>query len=684
MKPSILFCLSVALGMALATATLARSVDDLAGRVVGTADGRRIDLPLLQAHYDVSIQGDMATVTLTQTFANPSDLPMRAEYLFPLNQRAAVFAMEMEVGEEIIRAKIQRKAEAQATFHKAESEGKAAALLTQHRPNMFTQSIANLMPGVPVTVTLSYVQPVPLIDGEYELVVPMVVGPRYHGAPEPAALASKDSEAPVVADGWSISQVPAQPPVAGLTVPKTLAEDRVSIEVRIEGGLPVQHVTSDTHAISLITLPDAIKARFANGHEIDNADFVLRYALGGDDVTTGVLTHAQRSGGYLSLMVAPPNIPDTALTTPRELVFVLDTSGSMSGQPMEASKRFMRAALQGLRDQDYLRILQFSDVTGEMTTNALQATPKNRQRALAFVNGLQAGGGTETNRAINAAFDTAQPDGVMRIVVFLSDGYIGDEASVLRSIRQRIGAARIYAFGVGTSVNRYLLDAMADEGRGYVRYVDPTTDVFEVAETMARDLKTPLLTDIEIDWGELDVHDVVPARIPDLFAGGSVRVLARYQGGGQGEITVRGKVRGQEAVLPVHVDLNNQSQPDARTQALPLIWARTNIADLERAYAVRDGQPDEIETQITDLGLKHSLQTRYTSFVAVSEAVVNDSGLPAQSAQVAHAQVKGVSHKAYPNGFSGSSTPEPQAWLGLLVLAALAMLRLHGWRRSRV
>ncbi|MEO1308784.1 MAG: VWA domain-containing protein [Pseudomonadota bacterium] len=344
----------------------------------------------------------------------------------------------------------------------------------------------------------------------------------------------------------------------------------------------------------------------------------------------------------------------------------------------------MKAALEGLRDQDYFRILQFSDVTGQMAAASLPATPNNRDAGLRFVNRLSPAGGTEIDRAINTAFDATQPDGTMRIVVFLSDGYIGDEATVLHSIRQRIGDARIYAFGVGTSVNRYLLEAMADEGRGYARYVDPTADAFEVAETMARDLKTPLLTDIEIDWGGLPVTDMVPARIPDLFAGGSVRVLARYDGAATGEATVKGQVRGADASLPVTLDLATAATPDEDSKALPLVWARTRIADLERAYAVRDGKPKRLEAQITELGLHHSLQTRYTSFVAVSEAVVNDTGLPGQRREVAHAQVKGVGAQAYPSGFSGSSTPEPQTWLGLLVLAALALLRLqHGWSRRQ-
>lgn len=638
--------------------------DDIAGRIVGKLDGREVSLPLLRSDYDIDIQGDIATVTLTQTFENPYGPAMTAEYLFPLNQNAAVYAMTMEVGDEIIRADIKKKAEAQATFDAAEADGKAAALLTQHRPNMFTQHVANLVPGLPIKVSLSYVQPVPRIDGAYELVVPLIVGPRYEGAPEPL-----DDDMRVAGpDGWEISPLPVYPAVVELDMPGTILDERVGLDLSLASGVPVISLTSATHDLDISE--DGTEATFSNGRVIDNRDLILRYALGGDAITAGALTHRDERGGFLSVIVEPPKLPDAIEPTPRELVFVLDTSGSMGGLPIEASKRFMASAIEGLRDQDYFRIIRFSNSASHFAETALPATKANRRAGLAFVRGLDAGGGTEIDRAINTAFDAPEPDSTMRVVVFLSDGYIGGEAQVLRTIRNRIGDARIFAFGIGTSVNRYLLDGMADEGRGYARYVDPTDDAFEMAEQLALDLKTPLLTDISIDWGTLSVSEMSPARIPDLFAGQQLRVLARHDGGA-GEIRVNGLVAGRPASLPIQVAPHGENGESH--EAIPLMWARSRIADRERAMAVGDGSPDAHEEAITDLGLSFGLQSRFTSFVAVSEMIVNDTGT-LQRRSVPLPQVAGVPATAYPE-FRGSSAPEPQTIFGLLALSGLMAAR---------
>ena len=465
---------------------LSQTAEDIAGRVIGEVDGEKVELPLLRADLDVDIQGDVATVRLTQVFENPSQTPMHAEYLFPLNQRAAVYAMEMRVGDELVRAQIQKKAEAKATFEAAKTEGKAAALLTQHRPNMFTQHVANLTPGLPVEVTLSYVQTVPRIDGEYELVIPLIVGPRYEGPPQLAALDDPVTEV----DGWRISDLPAYPQVAGLDLPKEIESNRVSLNLRLTSATPVVSMTSATHTISLMDDETEsgrmLRAAFADGRVIDNRDLVIRYALGGEDTAAGVLSafdgESDDPGGVLSLMIEPPRAPDADQATPRELVFVLDTSGSMNGEPIAASKRFMTSALAALRPGDYFRIIRFSNDATQFSAEAVPASRANKRAGLRFVQSLQAGGGTEIDNAIQTAFTTSQPPETLRIVVFLSDGYIGGEAQVLRTIRGGIGAARIYAFGVGTAVNRYLLEAMADEGRGYVRYVDPTERASEAAE----------------------------------------------------------------------------------------------------------------------------------------------------------------------------------------------------------
>lgn len=655
--------------------------DDLAGRVVAQVNGKTISLPMLESRFSVDIQGDMATVELRQRFANPSSVPLEAEYLFPLNQKAAVFGMTMQVGDEIIKAVMREKAKAEATFEQAAAEGKAAALLTQHRPNMFTQKIANLMPGKPVDVTLKYVQMVPKVDGQYELVVPLIVGPRYQGAPaeqEPQLAQGQDS-APAQPGSWSIAPPPAYPAVAGLNLPTEIAPERVSLELSMVSGIEMSGFGSPTHPLDIVESEDGLRAGFAQGKVLDNKDLVLRYALGGDAMQAAALSHHDERGGFVSVMIEPPALPDDAIATPRELVFVLDTSGSMSGQPLAASKTFMDAALSGLRPHDFFRIIPFANTAQQFSRDATPATPANIANGRRFVSRLSAGGGTEIDAAIRTAFATQNPADTMRIVVFLSDGYIGDEARVLRTIREQIGAARIYAFGIGDAVNRYLLDAMADEGRGYARYVGLSEDALEVARDMAARLKTPLLTDLVIDWGGLDVADVTPRRLPDLFAGSSLRVYARYSGAHSGQIAVKGLVRGAHAELPVDLVLS----AGAGEPALPLIWARNRIADLTRRIAVRDGSQGA-DAEITRLGLKYALQTRNTSFVAVSEQVVNDTATPAQRAAVPLPMVSGVTQNAYPSGFAGSSSPEPEAILGVFMVILMTLMGLRPWRVRRV
>ncbi len=675
-------------------AVYAQPDEEIAGRLIGSGAAGQLDLPLLKSDLSVDIQGDMATVQVRQVFVNPSDDPMSAEYLFPLNQKAAVYAMQMQVGDEVVEAQIQPKQQAEQTFETAKQEGKAAALLTQHRPNMFTQNVANLMPGQPITVTLSYVQAVPKIDDAYELVLPLIVGPRYQGAvnskpmSEHVVLADFHEENPAAStkvDGWTVSELPEYPPVPRLSNPDVIEPARVSLDLNLRGAVPVSNLTSATHDLQIQQSEGVISATFREGRVIDNRDLVLRYELGGDETTAGVLAHHDERGGFVSLLVEPPKIPQADQITARELVFVLDTSGSMGGAPLDASKRFMESALQGLRPEDYFRVIRFSSGASEFASQAVPATRGNIRSGLRYVRGLRAGGGTEIDNAIRHAFATRQPANTLRIVVFLSDGYIGHESRVLRTIRRQIGDARIYAFGVGTSVNRYLLDAMAEEGRGYARYVDPSQRASDVADTLARDLKSPVLTDISIDWGELNVSDVVPQHIPDLFDGGSIRVLARYEGGGPADITINGLVQGRKAQMPLSPVLPTVSGPEGDTHqgaAIPLTWARTKITDLDRAIAVQAGDPKELEAQITDLGLQFNLQTQFTSFVAVSKMIVNTGDVPTGTTPVALPQVAGVGAGAYPKtAFSGSSTPEPQTIFGLIILAALGALRLTRGRR---
>jgi|WetSurSiteA1Bulk_404760.scaffolds.fasta_scaffold00232_14 Ca-activated chloride channel homolog len=680
---------------------------DMGGTIVATlADGKKVNFPLLKADIAAKIKGDLVTVTVKQTFTNPSDKPLHATYLFPLNQNAAVHEMVMEVGDERVQAQIKRIEEAKATFEQAKQEGKAASLLVEHRPNMFTQDIANLMPNLPVQVTLTYIQTLPKVDGQYELVLPLIVGPRYQPAgagvpPTPAAEVNSTTKL----GQWEVEKLPVYPEVAGLNSPDIIDKDRVSISVDLDAGLPITELSSKTHAIKEDKLSATQRViHLAEGKTIDNKDFVLRYSLSGSATQAGLLAHQDERGGFFSLQIEPPALPAVKDIAAREMVFVLDTSGSMDGEPIAASKQFMLHALHNLHPNDTFRIIHFSNNAEEFTAEPVAATADNIKRGLDYVEHLTADGGTNAPNAINQAFGKPAKDNTLRIVVFLTDGYIGNESNVLKMINEKIGTARIYALGVGTSVNRFLLEEMANNGRGFARFIDPTEKADDVAIQLASKLESPVLTDISIDWGDLPVSDITPAKISDLFAGGALRIQGKYTQSGQHTIKVNGLINGRKAQLPITINLPASS--DDKNNPIPVIWARSQIADMMRlintpshlrTIATND---TELKNKVTDLGLNFALTTQWTSFVAVSEKIVNAHPEQAEHSNVPLPMVKGVTDKAYGDAqtaaapivaaaqpmtlaqnFSGGAAPEPSTVAGLIMVSLMGAWTVYRRRQ---
>ncbi|MEE9304436.1 MAG: VIT and VWA domain-containing protein, partial [Thiotrichaceae bacterium] len=481
--------------LALFPATYA-TTSQKSGVIEAEYKGNQVEFPLLKSDYQVDIQGDLATIKLQQWFKNPTNEALDATYLFPLNKDSAVYAMQMQVGDELIEAKINRREEAEQIFEQAKQDGKAASLLTQHRPNMFTQRLANLMPDETIQVTLQYTQHIPRIDQHYELVLPLVVGPRYMPEINQSTDKQTTTRSEQVYNQWELQEHPDYPQVAGVDLPKSIESERVTITVRINGGMPIQTVSSQSHSITSTQENDNTREiTLTTGKIIDNSDFILHYTLGGDAVQAGLLTHQDERGHFFSMLIEPPALPTDDQITAREMVFVLDTSGSMGGQPLNASKAFMRHAVKQLRTNDYFRIIDFGSSPREYSQTALPATTDNLYRGIEHINSLSARGGTEIVAAIEQAFKPETTANTMRIVVFLTDGYIGNESDVLAKINRLRGEARIYALGVGSSVNRYLLDEMAHAGRGFTRYIDPSKKAEDIAESaiqFANRLQTPV------------------------------------------------------------------------------------------------------------------------------------------------------------------------------------------------
>jgi Ca-activated chloride channel family protein len=638
--------------------------------------------PLKHTDVKAEISGFLARVTVTQEFVNPTSDRIEAIYTFPLPQNAAVDDMTMHVGGRTIKGLIKKREEAQQIYQAAKQAGHTAALLDQERPNIFTQSVANIPANAPVKVEISYVETLKYEAGVYEFVYPMVVGPRYI----PGNPTGKQS------GGWSpdTDRVPdasrITPPVAGVHygVKGSRAGHDISLRVQLDSGVPIQEMKSATHVVDVqnVTAHSAI-VKLKNEKEIPNRDFVLRYDVSSSKIEDALLTHAvaqntreSRGGGenaakgYFTFILQPPDRVRDEDATPRELIFVLDTSGSMSGFPIETAKKVMRKAIENMRAGDTFNLITFAGDTHILFPQPVIASSSNIQQAVRFLDGQRGGGGTEMMKAIRAALgDDASGSGcgpyaecagekqsAIRVVCFMTDGYVGNDMEIIGEV-QKHSDTRVFSFGIGSSVNRFLLDGMAKAGRGEVEYVLNAEQALPAAERFYERVHTPVLTDISIEWSGLPVTDVMPAKPLDLFTAKPLVLSGRYTMPAAGSIRLRGKRAGKLFEREIRVSLPSQEDEN---RSLAQLWARTKIEDLmsQDWQGLQSGTPKQgIREQITQLGLDYRLMTQFTSFVAVEEQTVVEGGVT-RTVQVPVEMPQGVS----PEGVFGELKDQSLAY----------------------
>jgi len=576
--------------------------------------------PLKHTDVKAQISGFLSRVTVTQQFENPFKEKIEAVYTFPLPQNAAVDDMTMSVGDRTVRGKILRREEAQAVYEAAKNNGQTASLLDQERPNIFTQSVANILPGEQIKITISYVETLKYEDGAYEFVFPMVVGPRY--VPGNATGAPGNGFAPDTDRVPDASRITPKPPPAGMR-----AGHDISIDVTLDAGVPIDALDAKTHDV-VVERADISRAHVSLKDEetIPNKDFILRYDVAGKKISDALLTHSTGHSGFFTLILQPPERVTVEDVTPKELVFVLDTSGSMSGFPIEKAKETMKLALDNLYPYDTFNLITFAGDEHILFPEPVPATRENLAKAQKFLETREGSGGTEMMKAIKASMDPSDKQDHMRIVCFMTDGYVGNDMEIIGEV-QKHPNARVFAFGIGGSVNRYLLDNMAKYGRGEVEYVGLNDDGSAAAKRFHERVRNPLLTDLTVDWNGMTVSDVYPKTIPDLFSAKPVILTGRYAGNGKGVIRLRGKMSGRDFVREIPVDFSSTEQRDV----LATLWARNRIDDLmgqDMNGAQQGTMKDELKQQIIQLGLDYRLMTQFTSFVAVEEMIVTDGGQP--------------------------------------------------------
>lgn len=600
MKPLAIPVLLLAAG--LASASPARAAEG--ALTVTTPAGEPVPMPLVHTEVSIEVSAFVARTTVEQVFENPFDDPVEAVYTFPLGATAAVDDFTLTVGDRTIRGEIERREEARATYESARARGLQAALLEQERPNVFTQSVANLEPGKPVTVRLRTVEKLRYERGWYRLLFPLVVAPRY--APAGAVPDAKKVSAPILPPG-------------------TRSGHDVAITVTIDAGVPISKIESPSHRI-VVERPSPRTARvhLAKDDTIPNKDFMLRWDVASDRPAVGFLAHRDGLDGFFTLLVQPKGAVTTLEAAPKEITFVVDTSGSMSGTPIEASKRFVAKALHALGPRDTFNLIRFAGDNEVFRKDPLPNDDGDVDAAIAWLSAQRGGGGTEMLAALRAAFARPEDPNRLRVVVFLTDGEVGDDDRILAEIAKVLGDARIDTVGIGTSVNHSLLSRMADLGRGGYVYVRPDDTADDALEAFRSWVTKPYLTDLSIDWGALPVADLAPERIPDLGSGQTLTLVGRYLSAGEGDVTVRGKLGGAYWEQTVHVVLPER---ETRHDALASLWARGRIEGLLRAAP--GGVTDSIRAEATALALEYRLMSPFTSFVAVDESrVVNPAGTP--------------------------------------------------------
>ena len=612
-------------------------------------------LPLKASDAYIEIVGTLAHVEVTQTYANVGTIPLEATYVFPGSTRAAVHGLEMKIGDRVVEAVIEKKEKARRVYETAKREGQTASLLEQHRPNVFQMNLANILPGDIIEVTLSYTEWLMHEGGEYSLVYPTVVGPRY--------------------EGGGSSQYGMENPYFGESENGAIEN---SLSVALHAGVAIEELECGTHDVE-IAFHDRDSASVklkGNPYEAGNRDFILKYRVSGDEIKSGLLLSESGGERYFMCAIQPPEQIGSRERLPREYFFVVDVSGSMRGFPLDTAKRMIEALFTRLEEGDRFNMLLFASSSAVFSPEPVEATVENLLAALKFMHANNGGGGTELLQAMQKVYSTPRDKDFSRSIVFLTDGYVTVEEEAFELARERLDEANVFACGIGSSVNRHLIEGLANVGQGEVFFVTRPEDVEAAANRFSEYVGQPILSRVQIQFEGIEVYDVEPPALPDLLAERPIVVFGKWRGEMGGRIKLSGRSGDSDYAQVINVA---EGESVAGSRVLEYVWARERVRRLSDYNAL---WPDgEKAKEVARLGLKHALLTNYTSFVAVDKVVRRSAGEEIETVEQALPLPKGVGASALGPGQAVPVTPEPEMWALIACVSVLFAWLL--WKRGR-
>jgi Ca-activated chloride channel homolog len=617
------------------------------------------------------VTGSTARVEVTQRFTNPFDEWVEGLYVFPLAAAAAVDQLEMQLGERVIRGEIQPRAVARATYEAARATGRRASLVDQERPNLFTTSVANIPPHGEVTVRIAYLEVIPWRDGRYTLNLPLAITPRY----APGVMIDPGGELPyveaAVANAW----------LGTNATPEKVAAARCSAHIEIEllPGFALESLHSVHHPVA-IDEDGAGRFRVRTDAAAADRDFELVWSpVLQPDTQAAIYTEQFAGETHALVMLTPPETPAGAMPA-REVIFIIDTSGSMGGPPLRQAKAALALGVARLGPQDRFNIVRFSNDASALFAASRPVNSTTRQAAHQFIASLQAGGGTEMRPALEHAFSTSPAAEVLRQIVFITDGSVANEAEVVALIRERLADARLFTVGIGAAPNAWFMQEAAVAGRGSYTFIADAGQVGARMAELFRKLERPALVGLELHWpggGRPEFATPLPG---DLYAGDPLVVVARLGGSSpRGLLTLTGRDGHGDWVrqLPI-VALQGEA-------GIARLWARERIAELSRRKRLggSGGAASGLDEQMLELALEYGLVSELTSLVAVDVTPVRPAGAPGRLAQAPTAAPAGGAW-AHSAGFPATATAAPLwAWLGVLAFALAGWLCIADRARRR-